>query len=441
MSQVFKMSRVFKSIGTSAFALLVLSLLPAFLVDRAEARRDGTEIEVEGSVVVQGMFCARSGCHDSEAGSTFNLVATVDFEGLPSSFTAGQTIQFQVVTQGGNSTEVYGLNLAVLYEDGSEAGRLINLTPGLTEHEFAGVRTLVHSPIPLTTDRVLVRWQAPSEPTGDVLFRVAVNAANDNNDPSFDHIATREVQLPWDRPVQLSESYFAQIGDGVGSDVRFQTTIVLVNTGGLASRAEVDFFDSQGEPMVVPLGELEPSSHYEIDLGPGESFSGQTTGSGEIRVGYARVLAAAGIGGTAVFTGSLAEGGVALFEAGVPTSTVLTDFSLFVDQTGDRRTGVALVNAQGSAANVTFRIYDKQFTAQSAAVLRVLQSGEHLARFVDELFSDLPTDFEQGVLTVESDLPIAAVTLRQTDSPSLTFPADVPVLAAFPVIPGRGDQE
>ena len=31
--------------------------------------------------------------------------------------------------------------------------------------------------------------------------------------------------------------------------------------------------------------------------------------------------------------------------------------------------------------------------------------------------------------------PLAAITIRQTDNPSLEFPGDVPTLTTFPVIP------
>ena len=42
-------------------------------------------------------------------------------------------------------------------------------------------------------------------------------------------------------------------------------------------------------------------------------------------------------------------------------------------------------------------------------------------------------------MTVESDAPVAAVTLRQNDDPAVSFPQEVPTLATFPVVPGRAD--
>jgi hypothetical protein len=42
----------------------------------------------------------------------------------------------------------------------------------------------------------------------------------------------------------------------------------------------------------------------------------------------------------------------------------------------------------------------------------------------------------EGILVVESDQPLAAVTVRQNDDPVREFPFEVPILTTFPVIPG-----
>ena len=46
---------------------------------------------------------------------------------------------------------------------------------------------------------------------------------------------------------------------------------------------------------------------------------------------------------------------------------------------------------------------------------------------------------QERTLTVSSTQPITAITIRQNDEPALQFPAEVPTLATFPVIPGRSD--
>jgi hypothetical protein len=42
----------------------------------------------------------------------------------------------------------------------------------------------------------------------------------------------------------------------------------------------------------------------------------------------------------------------------------------------------------------------------------------------------------EGLLVVESDQPIVAVSVRQTDDPNKEFPQEVPHLTTFPVMPG-----
>jgi hypothetical protein len=45
----------------------------------------------------------------------------------------------------------------------------------------------------------------------------------------------------------------------------------------------------------------------------------------------------------------------------------------------------------------------------------------------------------EGILVVESDQPLVAVTVRQNDDPLKEFPNEVPILTTFPVIPGAPD--
>jgi hypothetical protein len=45
----------------------------------------------------------------------------------------------------------------------------------------------------------------------------------------------------------------------------------------------------------------------------------------------------------------------------------------------------------------------------------------------------------EGMLVIESDQPIVAVTVRQNDDPMKEFPQEVPVLTTFPVVSGAPD--
>ena len=122
-------------------------------------------------------------------------------------------------------------------------------------------------------------------------------------------------------------------------------------------------------------------------------------------------------------------------------------FETGVAATGQRSTGVALVYPSaiepGPDATVTIRLYDEDSTLIAERTLPPLPAGSHLARFIEELFEDeavkaLAAEM-RGTLSVQSDQPLVAVTLRATEPPK-GFPEGVPFLTTFPVIPGRQDE-
>jgi len=241
--------------------------------------------------------------------------------------------------------------------------------------------------------------------------------------------------------------YFPQVGDGRVGNVRFRTTLTLVNTS-LADTATVEFFQSDGTPMTVNLGSLGTGHSFPVPLALGQAACLQTAGEGTLQVGYARVTATGkGVGGTAVFT--YTDNGVTYFDAGVPSATPRKDFSLFMDASaGIYSTGLALVNTGSGPANVTLRLYDLDFkligtrSLASLAGVGVFDAGEHIARYAGEIFSEIASrGVELGVITVQSDQPLAAVTLRQRDQPEVGLPLDVYLLTTFPVVPGRADED
>ena len=236
-----------------------------------------------------------------------------------------------------------------------------------------------------------------------------------------------------------TEFFFPQVGDGTADTIQFQTAMIFVNTG-LDSDVQADFFDSFGAPLSLDFGTGGSGSSLNFAMKSGEALAIQTPGTGGLQVGYARITAGSGVGGTAVFSRTHVPTGTLLYEAGVPAATALTDFSLVVDSLGVRDTGLALLNPPGSGtATITLRLYDQSFNLIDDETL-LLAGGNHLPQFIKEFFREVEQASEmQGSLTVSSDVPLVAVTLRQNDDPAIAFPDEVPTLATFPVIPGRSD--
>ncbi len=267
--------------------------------------------------------------------------------------------------------------------------------------------------------------------------------------------------------------YFPLIGDGAAGATQLQTSLFLMSTDADVT-VGVEWRDRSGNPLELALADAEPASTFEIPLDKGQSFTGQSLGTGDLQVGYGIVSVKrpvsdgqstvnvrtqegnapdAGVGGTAVFTRT--DNGILMTEAAVPASRTLTDFSILLDSIGARDTGLALaipppnpIDTQTGPANVTVTVWDTAFQTQIATTQFQLGEGEAIGMFIWELFRDFAQVSNdvldqlretEGVVTVAMDRPGTAVTLRQNDDGAVDFPDEVPTLVAFPVIPGRAD--
>ena len=245
------------------------------------------------------------------------------------------------------------------------------------------------------------------------------------------------------RNAAVSPLYFPQVADGVAGTLKFRSTLVLVN-GGDDTQATITFKNAAGQPMAIRLNDSPAQSVHTVNLKRRESVSLQTPGTDPIKSGYAIVSSGPQVTGTVVF--SFYDNGVCMYESGVPATQAMYDCSLFFD--GDeagRDVGLALVNVSDDAdAKITLRLLDTEFNQLAVKditeLIAQLGPGYHLARYATEIFPEIRAQgIKKGVVTVESDQPIAAVTLRQTDVPSQAFPAEVPTICTFPVIDRRAE--
>ena len=237
-------------------------------------------------------------------------------------------------------------------------------------------------------------------------------------------------------PVQL---FFAQIGNGQVGAIGVQTAINLANVSAGQIPVQLDFFDSNGLPLVLTIDGLGTESTFNFVLGSGQSTVLGTTGQGAIQVGYARVTSVEGLGGSAVFSRVDLPSGLLETESGVPASQPANSFSLFVDTTGNAETGLALANpapgpAGGPPTILDLKLLDMAGQEIGSRELE-LATGQHTAQFVTQLFPEVEgIDNMRGLLQVSSPVPIVAVTLLQNDDSSTPFPEDVGTLTAFPVL-------
>jgi hypothetical protein len=239
--------------------------------------------------------------------------------------------------------------------------------------------------------------------------------------------------------------YFPQVASGSGGGLVISTRFIFLNTGENAT-VTVEFYNSQGDPMALSLeGQAVSRSSYQFNIAKGAALNFRTVQEETFKVGYAKVLAGSGVDGNTVYIISDDPSGLVTAEAGVPSSRPLENFSFFADSLNTANTGLVIVNpVEGNGSDgpavVTLRLYDKDFKLINTRTV-TLQAGEHVAKYFNEIFLDVSAAIEmEGVITGESDRPVAVVVIRQNDDPSQDFPDYVSTLTIFPVMPGRADQ-
>ncbi len=256
-------------------------------------------------------------------------------------------------------------------------------------------------------------------------------------------VAVGRTGSPTATPNASITFFFPQIGHGRDSLLELDTEMIFMNTGTTDNQVNLDLFDSSGQPMTLALDGIGTNSSFQFSLQAGRATRLVTQGNTGLQVGYAKVTTTQAVQGTAVFTRRDSPSGIVLYEAGVPATVTRNEFSICLDSTGNRDTGLALVNSsRTTSANVLVRLYNLELQ-KVAEMPMLLPPGTHHASFIWEIFGNLPEVVEQaremqGVVAVTSDLPLAAVTIRQNDDPLSDFPLSVPTLAIFPVAPGVG---
>jgi hypothetical protein len=248
------------------------------------------------------------------------------------------------------------------------------------------------------------------------------------------------------RPLTSSALYFPQLADGGG----YTTTVILSNTSGATETGTISISDDAGSPLSVrPISDtVGPSFSYSIPTGG--TFIFKTDGSpSSVRAGWLKVTPDSGSNapiGAGVL--SYSPAGILVTESGIPSSQATTRARIYVDMSNGHDTGLAVINPSDTPLTVTLEAFHKNGSnAGNGPATMTLQTGGHLAAFVRELISGLPSGFT-GVADLTSSLPFAPLTLRSLTNvrgdfllttflaADLTQPAPTPIV--FPQIADGG---
>jgi hypothetical protein len=183
----------------------------------------------------------------------------------------------------------------------------------------------------------------------------------------------------------------------------------------VSSQLENSLSKNDGSPLVAHAREGTPDSTFVYSIKPGGVYVFQTDGSPPNAVsGWAVVTPDTGtssVAGAGIL--SFSQGGIRVTEAGAPTATITTRARIYVDQSANHRTGIAIANPNRTASSLTLQAYHTDGTTPAGSSLGPvhLAGDGHTAQFVTELISGLPANFT-GVLEISSSTPFVGLTVR-----------------------------
>lgn len=208
----------------------------------------------------------------------------------------------------------------------------------------------------------------------------------------------------------LFSTYVAQVADAN----KLQTVLIVSNLSATTADGELRLFDTTGAPLALDLSGT-TASMFPFSIEPFGSATFNTSGLGPaVSVGYACIEANAPVDSTAIFR-ILDDEGNATSEAGIGGSTGKY-ISVGVVQRridGDLNSGIAAVNISSEANISSIRLLNGTGVeiASDFDVLD-LEGGQHKAKFLNEIFPDVPAQDLDGTLVITSDKPLVVAILR-----------------------------
>ncbi len=200
--------------------------------------------------------------------------------------------------------------------------------------------------------------------------------------------------------------FFPQLAQGSG----FGTTFILMNDRDSEVQGTLRLFSNDGSPLELRLGGR-LDSRFDLRIPARGAIKLQTSLEGTLRDGAAQFDASGPVSGAAIF--QAVSGDRVVSEAGVPASPALDRFSIFVDNAGPARTGIALYNPNSEMVMVRGKLRDRQGRVAAELEIARLEANGHRAFFIENALGNVPGIEEfVGTLEVTVARPVAAIALR-----------------------------
>ncbi|MDA2928840.1 matrixin family metalloprotease [Acidobacteria bacterium AH-259-O06] len=217
---------------------------------------------------------------------------------------------------------------------------------------------------------------------------------------------------------------FAQFADiqGITSGLFLINTNLSGNaTGKISARIGADQAAAigvdPGSRTAISLGSLTADANGDLDfgLGPGGALSVKTEVDGQF-VGSLRAEADRRLGGTVLFESQFGTTGVG------PSRPLYTFIApIEFKGGGTSNTGLAITNLDERPAKVFIQVQDQNGNALGNTIIDLDGNG-HVARFINQLLTGLPTDFD-GSAVVTANRKIGGTVIATGPGVFTTFPA------------------
>jgi hypothetical protein len=373
-----------KAVISLAVSLIIILCIAGILLAFAGGPPTGRT----GSVIFGESSCAASGCHVGTANSGSG---TLTLSGVPANYTLGQAYTLTVTLQQTGQRR-WGFQLSArARSSGNSVGTLSSLD-GFSQlqtgstgiqyiaHNADGTRAgTVNGPVSFS-----VRWTAPASNVGEVVFSVAGNAANNDNNNTGDFIYTRETS---------SQPPGSQAGPTI--------TSIIPNSGPV----------NGGTPVIITGTGFQ--SGATVSIGGVAATNVSVAGSTQINA----TTGAAGTPGTVnvVVTNpgnqsaTLTNGFTYSSSAGTPAPTATAIFLPFVVDTAAFRNNLIMSNQTGSAANVTVQLIEAGGTILATKSYTIPANGLFQQNgIIPDLMGQASPANKQGYLILESSQQITA---------------------------------
>ena len=290
----------------------------------------GPPVGATGSVIFGQQSCAQAGCHSGLAVNS--SAGSLTLAGVPANYTLGQSYDLTITINQPNQRR-WGFQLSSRARTSTNSVGSFQSLDGFSQlqslggityfaHNTAGTRAGTAGPVSFQ-----VRWTAPATNVGEVVFSVAGNAANNDNNSTGDFIHFRESSSQ--PPGSAAGPTITNISPNSGS-VNGGTPVVITGTG-FASGATVAIGGAAATNVTV-------DSATQITATTGASGT----------PGTVNVVVTVG-GESATLTGGFTYSA----STSTPAPTSSAHILPFVVDTAAFRTNLIMSNLTGVQANVT----------------------------------------------------------------------------------------